>query len=425
MDNDRVVVYINWDGFAAHYYDLASSQSLIPTINHLRKVGVFFTNARTGIPSITNPMQTAIASGAYASRTGNVKIFYDKEQRIIVEQRRENRAENMADAFFRQGLTVASVHHFTFEDNGTYAGDPQRPYISLPYGTYTQRFDQLYRVLAGDTVYSGNSLIKMNKIPRFVAMYMDDLDTVGHNNGTLAPMATTEGQRMENILWRLHQMDTALGRFLERVSLLELYPRLSFFLITDHGMTPFQFNETSIAAYQDLLTLIRSKGYRFEVLKPGERPSPFTDIVLCSAGLSLLLSFIRPVPFKEILALQALVSNKTYVGKVMNAYEIQNTGSTDFCDLYISPSPPHIFKDYAPAIGGTHDSLDETSQHIFSLMWGAGIVENLTITRQVNTIDFAPTMAHLLNAAPPAQSEGKIITEALQMSRGDTCDETF
>lgn len=252
-------------------------------------------------------------------------------------------------------------------------------------------------------------------------MYMDDLDTVGHNNGTLAPVAATEEQRMETVMWRLNLMDRALAHFLERVSQLDIYPRISFFLITDHGMTPFQCTDTSRSAYHDLLSVLTAKGYRYEVLKTGEHPSPSADIVLCSAGLSLMLSFVQPVPFDEILALQALVSAKPYVGKVMNTHEIQATGSANFCDLYISPAVPYIFKDQAPQVGATHDSLDETSQHVFALMWGAGIKKNLTIDTSVNIIDFAPTMAHLLNASPPAQNEGRCIIEALHEStEGDT-----
>jgi arylsulfatase A-like enzyme len=414
MGNDRIVVYINWDGFAFYYYDLASAKGLVPVIDRLRTQGVFFSNAWCGIPSITNPMQTAIASGAYAGKTGNVKVYYDKKAGMVVEQRRENKAENLADAFYRQGISVASVHHFTFEENGTYAGDEERPYVFLPYANYLQRFDELYRILAGKKVHTGEYFKEVNGIPRFVAMYIDDLDTIGHNNGKLAPIATSEDQRVGNVLWRLNQMDTALGVFLEQVEALGIYERIAFFLITDHGMTPFSFTEKTLAAYRDLLHTLSSCGYTYEVLKGGMGPHPGTDIVLCSAGLSLVLSFVEPANPMEVSRLKTMLAEKPYIGRVMDSNEIQATGSSDFCDLYISPKPPYIFKDHGPSVGATHDSLDESSHHIFSLMWGAGIRNGAVISERISNIDFASTMAELLDVDPPQHNEGVCLSAALR-----------
>ncbi len=414
MGNDRIIVYINWDGFASYYYNRASARALVPTIDGLRSQGVFFENARCGIPSITNPMQTAISSGAYAGKTGNVKIYYDKNLGMVVDQRRENKAENLANAFHRQGIAVASVHHFTFEENGTFAGDMQRPYVFLPYSNYIQRFDELYRILAGKKVHTGDNLVTVEGIPRFVAMYIDDLDTIGHNNGKLAPVAASEEQRIEHVLWRLNQMDTVLGVFIEQLKALGIYNRLAFFLITDHGMTPFSFSNETVAAYHDLLDGLTQLGYTYEVLKGGMAPASGTDIVLCTAGLSLVLSFTRTTDQKKITELQMMLSKKPYVGRVMNSSEIQATGSADFCDLYISPKPPYIFKDLAPTVGGTHDSLDESSHQIFSLMWGSGIRKGVTVDKRISNIDFASTMARLLDADPPAQNEGICLSAALE-----------
>ncbi|AEC01723.1 alkaline phosphatase family protein [Parasphaerochaeta coccoides] len=414
MNEDRHVVYINWDGFAKYYYDIATKRGLIPVLDRLRDQGVFFENAWCGLPAITNPMQTAISSGAYAGKTGNVKLHYDRKIRQVIDQRHENRAENLAQSFWRQGLSVASIHHFTFEENGTYAGDKERPYIATSDSNFIQRFSELYRLLASEKVHTGNTLVELGAPPRFIAVYMDDLDTVGHNNGKLAPAAASEEGRIENVLWRLNQMDSALGIFLEKVSALPICDRLSFFLITDHGMTPFAFSPETKMAYEYLLAVLKDRGYRYEVLVGGQSPDASTDVVLCSAGLSLMLTFTEAMPISQIASLKEELEGKWYVGKVMTGREIAATGSMDFCDLYISPAIPYIFKDAAPAVGATHDSLDDSALRIFSLMWGNGIRKNTTVDTRIRNIDFAPTMAKLLDAEAPAQNEGRLIAEALE-----------
>ncbi len=409
----RHVLYMNWDGFAKYYYDIASARGLVPVIDGLKNEGVFFTNASCGIPPITNPMQTAISSGAYSQKTGNVKVYYDKTKKIVVEQRRNNAAENIVDCLHRQGKTVASVQHFTFEENGTYAGDVNRPYIFIEFSNYMIRFNELLRLYEGKPVHTGDIYTNVVTAPDFAAIYFDDLDTVGHNNGKLAPKATSETQRVENVIWRLNQMDTALGYFIDGIKQLGLYESMSFFLITDHGMTPFTFDTASVSAYNDLLSEIAACGYKYEVLKGGMSPAKETEVVLCTAGLSLMFSFTSAQPVGEINALKQRLLQKSYVGKIMNAEELKTEGCMDFCDLYISPKPPYIFKDKAMPVGANHDSLDDSSRRIFALMWGSGIKRNLVIDDSVKNVAFAPTMTALLNAEPPRDCVAKPIYEAI------------
>ncbi len=414
MADDRIVLYLNWDGFASYYYDEARERGVVPVLESLRSQGVFFENAYCGIPAITNPMQTAIASGAYACKTGNVKVHYDKTLRTVVGQRRENNAENIVQAFRRQGVPCASVQHFTFENNGTADGDVQAPYIALKNSTFLQRFDAMEDLLLGRPVHSGGRLIEVSEPPRFVACYMEDLDTIGHNNGKLAPVAVSEEQRLDNVLWRLGQMDTALGNFLQTMETAGLLDRLSVFLLTDHGMTPFTRNEASADAYEDFLSTLKSEGLTYEFLKPGMSPVPGTDLVICSAGLSLLLSFLDDDQGKLTERLKRRLEGKSYIGRIMTGAEIERTGSIGFCDLYVSAKPPCILQKTAPRVGGaTHDSLDDSALHIFSMMWGNGIQKGYEETRRIQNIDFASTMATLLGVEPPRDNQGTCLRDAL------------
>lgn len=415
MENKRKVLYLNWDGFAYYYYIAAHEQGLVPTIDKLVDKGVLFENAYSGIPSITNPMQTAMASGAYAGKTGNVKLYYDKKSRMVIEQRRENNAENIINALKRQGYRCASVQHFTFENNGTEYADSDSPYVYFPHSNSVQRFCFLSNLLQGKKIPSGYEMICPLGEYDFIAAYFDDLDTIGHNNGKLAPIAKNEEERIRNVLWRLNQLDSALGNFLSECSENGLYDSLSIFLLTDHGMSPFSFNKVSLDFYNDLLNTISGKGYTYCVLKAGEKLNHDVDVVLASAGMSLLLSFTdENVSDCMISELKKVIEDKPYVGSIMDKHELVADGSLGFCDLYISPRVPGIFKDNAPSCGATHDSLDESSQHIFSLMSGSGVKKRVRISRKVRNIDFASTMCRLLEADAPHDNEGSCIIDALE-----------
>lgn len=415
MGNKRKIIYLNWDGFAYYYYRAAHEQGLVPTIDKLVEKGVLFENAYSGVPSITNPMQTAMASGAYAGKTGNVKLYYDKKLRMVIEQRRENNAENIINALKRQGYRCASVQHFTFENNGTEYADSDSPYVFFPHSNYSQRFSFISDLLQGKRIPSGDDMIIPSGEYDFIAAYFDDLDTIGHNNGKLVPIAENEEERIRNVLWRLKQMDSALGFFLSECSEKGLYDSLSIFLLTDHGMSPFSFNQVSLDDYNDLLDTISKKGYTYRVLKEGEKLYRDVDIVFASAGMSLMLSFTdENVPDCTIADIRQAIEDKPYVGTIMDKHELIADGSLGFCDLYISPRVPGIFKDYAPECGATHDSLDDTSQHIFSLMAGSGIRKNNRISRKIRNIDFASTMCRLLGADAPKDNEGICIMDSLE-----------
>ena len=181
-----IVVYLNWDGFARYYIDLAEAQGKIPTLSRIRKTeGVFFENASSGIPSITNPMQATLASGTTPRFTDNHYRYYDKKlNRVIQEQpARKNEAETLAEAAVRQGGKVLSINQFAFLTEGTVAGGQAKIYINAPVGAnghadFTARFDEAIRLIKNN--YGG---LFTEQSPLLLALYIDDLDALGLNWG--------------------------------------------------------------------------------------------------------------------------------------------------------------------------------------------------------------------------------------------------
>ncbi len=423
--NDNYVVYINWDGFAWYYYELANSGGIVktPVINDLIQKGVIFKNAYTGIPSITNPMQSAIVSGAWPNVTRNCYRYYDKKQKRVIQFRRENKAETIAEAAVRQGIKVASVHQFILENRGCEAGNADRPYITLgERADYEDRFDAAIKLIKGEAVGKGKSRIKLDYIPKFISIYMDDLDGLGHNNRTYGiPAAQTEEGRLCNVMRRLKQMDEKLCEFIDECKGVGIYDNMSFVLTADHGMTPYGRQDKMSDCYAksmllDLIGAIERGGFKTQVLSAGESPKKDTDIVLVGAGLQIQLSFTKEHTKEDLQKIMTAVLGKEYIGRIMEKDELAQRGAMDgFADLLISPRPPYSFKANSKEYiaKGQHDSLDETSQHIFSLMWGRDIKKGYNYTDRMYNIDFARTIAHLLKIDGPKCATGNILTDAL------------
>lgn len=426
--NDEIknyVVYINWDGFAWYYYELANKDgnSKTPFINELAREGVLFTNAYTGIPSITNPMQTAIVCGAWPETTGNCYRYYDKKTNKVVQFGRENKAETIAEAVKRQGLNVASVQQFILENRGTKIGDASAPYIQDEGADYSMRFDTAIKLIKGEPFGNGVQKVQIKEIPDFIAIYMDDLDGIGHNGGPtygVAP-AATEKDRLQSILKRLGEMDAKLEEFVQACKDRGIYDNMTFILTADHGMAPFgqqalEEDEYGHTRLLDLIGVLENLGYKIEVLDKGQGASPDTDIVIVGVGLEVQVSFTKEFSDNDIKKIVDALKDEPYIGKIMTKDEMKERGVMEgFADMIISPKPPYGFmpSQNLYIARGQHDSLDDTAQHIFSIMWGRGVKQGYTYHEKMYNIDFARTMTTLLGIDGPKDATGQALSKVL------------
>lgn len=437
IPDGNIAVYINWDGFANYYIDLAEKEGKIPTLSNIKNnEGVYFSNAKTGIPSITNPMQAAIASGTTSKYTGNSYRYFDKEKNVIVQETpsRKNESETMAESVVRQGLNAISINQFAFEDRGTVIGDELNPYVNSDIGENgcsdaIARFDTAIELIknlrAGD--------IKLDAVPRFIALYMDDLDGIGHNEVETygSKLAKTEDERIKNVVDRLELMDKKLGEFIEACKEAGIYEKMSFVLTADHGMANFGLqNSTNDDSYksklEDLINTIEGlgDGYECEFLHPSQiqSPSEGTDIAIVTVGLQAQISYVNEfdssvIEDKNKKILDAL-KEKGYIGEIMYPEEMEERGvKSGFADLIISPKTPYHFHSSIVSLftaRGQHDSLEDRAQNIAAFMWGNGIKKGYECTDIIYNTDFMPTMSKLLNVNAPLDSTGNILYEALE-----------
>lgn len=429
---DNTVVYINWDGFGKYYLDHAiKNKYKIETLKSVIQEGVYYENAYTLIPSITNAMQPTIVSGTTPKYTDNHFRYFNKDTRKVVQEepRRINRAETIAEALSRQNLKIISINQFALENKGTFRHDKNCPYISIPGKNGMKRFDY-----ASDFVKTLNASGHIfEKMPRFIALYMDELDDLGHNDKIVhgIPIAYTEEDRIETVMQGLEILDHKLGEFIDTVKELDLYNKFTFILTSDHGMTTYgrqvEGGDNFPSSLSELIADLELHSYKVEVLIKHEfQKNNDTDIVIVTVGLQVQLSYPQLFEMKEIKKRNNKIINhlkeKTYFGEYKEVDELESQGiKRGFTDLLISPKIPYNFKPVDSKKNlcskGQHDSLDSTSQNVPLIMWGDKIKKNLSVQDKVFVNSVAPTIAVLLENNLPLDATANILFDQLLINK--------
>ena len=124
LGDDSYVVYFNFDGFARYYFDAYLADETLSANSTLKKLmgeGTFFENLRNALPSITNPCQNQILSGATSAVTKNVYRYYSKVQDMVIQQERENSSKILPQLTVENGISTASVAHYLAEPYLSYS----------------------------------------------------------------------------------------------------------------------------------------------------------------------------------------------------------------------------------------------------------------------------------------------------------------
>lgn len=429
--DDARVIYINWDGFAYYYYDELVKREVnksMPTLKMLLGEGVTFKELRTTLPSITNPCQNMILSGSTSAITKNVYRYYNQQQNIVIQQERENANKTIGDVAVEAGMSVVSISHYLLEPLLT-KGLPNTYYIrpdnTLPsvvargeakYGDGFSRFEQLIRLLKGETVNTNGFVQqKITEIPRFTALYIDDLDAIGHNETAHYgyKKAITEEERMDNVITLLKDLDAKLGELISVSKSVGVYDKLTFFLTTDHGMTPFGLtsqvdsSDYGTSKLGDLKAFLKkyNNSFQFELVDPNETPQKNTSVVGVGANLNIQLTWKNGITDEELANLKDELLKEKYVGKVMTRLELDKAGyMSGAADMIISPSERYCFSKQPLAIytvRAQHDSMLDSSNRIYGIIWGKGIKKNYVYQETAYNYDFGVTMAASLGLVIP------------------------
>lgn len=425
---DGHVVYMNFDGFARYYFDayLADEElSKNSTLKQLMTEGVFFENLENALPSITNPCQNQIISGATSAVTKNVYRYYDKVQNTVIQQERENDSKILPQVTVENGISTVSVAHFLAESYLT-NNDPTKMYITTDTtdpavagtplaGSYLDRFNQLIKLVKGESFKTYGMTRTISELPKFIMFYIDDLDALGHNESSHygVPRATSEVQRMQNVLTRLKEIDDKLGEFVQACKDKNIYNKMTFFLTTDHGMTPFGIQSDNDpvnygkSKFGELCTAIKTfnNTYNVEMVAADAKPASNTSVVAVGVNLNVLLTWKNGISEAQMQALKAYLMTKDYVGNVLTKAELNEMGFwTEAADMVITPAKYYCFSNQLLAtynVRGQHDSTLDEARRVFGLAWGNKIKDNVIFEEKAFNYDFGVTMAACMGVTLP------------------------
>ena len=387
------VVLVDWDGFDPGYLGLAPT----PNLDALASRGSL-TTADSTFPTMSNPARASMSTGAYPETHGNAAYYFDVEKGEAVGQTRSLTAETIFEALAAEGRTTAAVQWYMVQDHGASFGDPERLYLE-PGGLFEQRVDAAIEVLNLRPVGSGGEMVTVSKIPDFLAVYGPDLDAFGHAEGAESP----------NLGPLLAELDRQLGRLVQATKEVGIYERTAFLLTGDHGMTTWHRSLTERLAETTVL------GRRPEIASPGRPPSPEAEIVIVGAGRVADVTLRGRVATsrgrKRVLG---FLEGLPQVSRVLDAAALESLRASEkLGDFVVEVEAPWGFGLPEPEEGasrGAHGSAGE--KRVPFLISGAGVRVG-AVPRNPRLVDVAPTIAALLGARPPADAQGRVLTESL------------
>lgn len=434
------LIYINIDGLSYSTYEKANEDPATETknINRLLERGVLFTNAKTGIPSITSSMQQSIVSGAWPVDTGNCYRYYDFEKEEVVQYSRENKLENIAQAANKNDIDLLAINSWYFEEKGSNIEKGNLYLTDSSKDGYKGRFKILKDVLKGEEVDAYGKKIKYDKPPQFISIYFDEVDEAAHNleNKTDEKSKLAFQTRAEvdkEIVGNLHKIDLEIGEVIDILEEKGLFDQMNFVITTDHGTVPFgadnpveaKTKEYAYSQMPDLLETITSVGIKHmgpdftaEMASiEGDKADKLSDVIVTSPGIQAQIRFRQEPSDEFVEEIIEKVKEKPYYGDHLTSDELRVRGvPARFADLLITAkSPYHFSKDHKRPYYAVnqHDSLDERVQRIFTMISGPVIESIGEYDGEVYNIDMAPTMARILGFEGPKDATARVVDEVL------------
>ncbi|MEJ7797461.1 MAG: alkaline phosphatase family protein [Solirubrobacteraceae bacterium] len=242
--------------------------------------------------------------------------------------------------------------------------------------------------------------VTVPRVPAFLAVYASEIDGLLHETGPDSP----------DLAPLLVAYDLHLGRLVQAVTDAGLRERTAFILTADHGLS--RWNPSVMPA---LVEAIAATGFRPEVVTIGRSPAPETDIVLTSNGVRMSNVYLRRGAAGDDgrAAVRRAAKRVGHIPRVFDKRDLRRLRASDkLGDMALEAAPPYHFsllddgKDR-----GSHGSSFE--RRVPVVLAGAGVRRRRKALDEASLVDVAPTIAALLGVEPPAQTQGRVMREAL------------
>ncbi|MDH6312537.1 putative AlkP superfamily pyrophosphatase or phosphodiesterase [Parabacteroides sp. PFB2-10] len=219
---DRYVVVLSLDGFRSDYPEMAHT----PTLDSLERVGVR-ADFRPCFPSVTFSNHYAMATGLHPDHHGLINNFFYAEDldKIYTIGNREAVAnpgfyegEPIWNTAERQGVKAANYYWVGSET----AVNGRQPSIWKPFDSdvpFKNRADSILAWLQ----------LPEEERPHLLMWYIEEPDAIGHR---ATPDSTATRQMVE-------ELDQLLNYFFTEVRQLDIFDRIDFIVLSDHGMATY------------------------------------------------------------------------------------------------------------------------------------------------------------------------------------------
>lgn len=399
------VILIDWDGFGLDFL----ARAPMPNLTRLIADGSLSAGEST-YSTYSNSARASMSTGAYPEVHGNAGYYLDRATDKVVGQTRILEAETINQALAAQGRTTASVGWYMVQNFGATYGDPEQLYVqpgTAPEyqgqlaGAFATRVDVAREILHRRPVLSNGQPVTVPRVPAFLAVYEGAVDALVHEEGPNSP----------GLPALLEAYDTQLGRLVQAVRDAGLIDRTAFVLTADHAMGAW-----SRPLMPALLEAITASGFRTEAVAVGSSPSPATDVVLTSNGVRASNVYLRrsaasPAGRAAVRRAAERVGN---IAAVYGRRDLRRLRASDkLGDLALDAAPGFHFSLLTDGKErGSHGSAFEREVPI--VVSGAGVRHRRGGAEGASLVDVAPTIAALLRADPPAQSQGRALRQLLR-----------
>lgn len=392
------VVLIDIDALNSGYLESTDT----PAIDALVRTGTRAT-ARGVFKSYSNPARFSIVTGAWPSTHRNQAYYYDTQRDLVLGQERPYEdpaalpmaAETIAEVLSAEARPVVGIDYRNLEGYGLDPGDPKRLYAAAP-DDHVARVEAAIAVLRGEPVDSRGSSVVVPRPPDLLAVYIQDVDHLGHAEGPDSP-------RMPHLI---HSIDHQIGRLVEAVTQAGIADRTVFVLLSDHGMVPI-----SEPILPDLLRELTGTSLEWEVVPVGGSPAPETEIVIVATSRNADLT-LRGAAAGDGAPGRVAAAARTLGDRVVvhDQGALDAMGAVDrIGQLVVEAVPPyHLSADIDRPAAGSHGGAAEMC---VPLVFSGPAIRPGAAADDPRIVDIAPTVCDLLGVRHPAQCEGRAMVE--------------
>lgn len=418
------VVIISLDGFAA--WALEDPYLPIPTLRRLAATGAVARGMRPVNPTVTWANHTSMVTGVTPAKHGvifNGLLIREPGVPPRVEPWRDKkelvRVRTLYDAAHDRGLTTAQVDWVAIQNAPTitweFAERPP-PTATVPRelakaGLLSQpdleSFAQRNIVWRDEMWTTAAEHIVRQHRPNLLLFHLLNLDSTQHRYGPRTPAAMTT----------MALLDRQVARVLDAIDDSGLTPRTTVFVVSDHGFKTVRRQIRPNAAFvkAGLIAVDQKKVTRAEAYSVPEGgtalvyitvPDASGDVLTRAknalAGVEGIAAIVEPPEFQRYGLPQP--ADNTQMGALLLV------GAEGYAFTAEAAEPAVV--DAPPGSLGAHGYVasDPDLRALF-IASGRGIRGGVTVD-EVNTIDLAPTAAHLLGVKLE-QADGRVLTEVL------------